>query len=166
MLHYITFANGSRPSGTRAESITPSDADHNSLRVLDALSAVLVRQHEITAVVAKHEDSDLQVFASVSLGVHANLNGSSSQICDFTTAGNPRTNGINGHVDDSLINKTRTPIIGDHEDRVPEDLIAAGEAGGGLLRVYLESIWFSELRPMFMHAVTGLKSHLKPMHGC
>jgi hypothetical protein len=45
---------------------TATSEEHEEMRVLDALAALLVRQHEITAVIAKpYDGSILQVFASV-----------------------------------------------------------------------------------------------------
>ena len=50
----------------RVEEIPKTDVERRQLRVLDALSAVAVRQHEIVAVMAKSYDGDgLQVLASV-----------------------------------------------------------------------------------------------------
>ena len=47
------------PLGTNRE-------DHRSLRILDALSTVLVRKHEVIAVMVKpYDGSDIQVLASM-----------------------------------------------------------------------------------------------------
>jgi hypothetical protein len=144
MLSYLTHSNGSRPSVTSAELISSDAGDRKALRVLDAVSAVLVRQHEVIAVVAKHasgtETSGLQVFASVSHPIRVHDANGGFSIRDFTATVNPRTTKTNGHKNDSLVNNTTLPIFGDYEDSVPVDLIAAGEQGN-LLKVYLEKHW-------------------------
>jgi hypothetical protein len=61
MLHFIQ-SHSSYYTG----AIVTATEDRNDLRVLDALSAILIRQHKIVAVVAKPYDGpNLQVIASV-----------------------------------------------------------------------------------------------------
>jgi hypothetical protein len=124
------------------------------LRVLDALSAVLIRQHEITAVVAQSTGgSNLQVLASVtcpssvdpllppSPGAEPDGQGLWDRICaNFTVAINPRESKINNNID-SLMNLTSLPVIGDHQDRVPKELVTAAQNNGPLLDVFLETCW-------------------------
>jgi hypothetical protein len=122
--------------------------DRTTLKVLDALSAILIREHEVTAVMAKPYDGfNLPIFASVvhptdkSLLQSSTKSGSQgfwSRMCDFTIYLNPLTNGNT----DSLMNKTPFPIIGDYEDNVPADLVTASLKGNeSLLDVYLAAYW-------------------------
>ena len=102
MLTYIQ----SQSSNTRLATKTPIASkvdDPKVLRVLDALSSVLIREHEITAVVAQaaqpYDGFDLQFFASVVypsnteplLQPGAEPGGQSSwdRVCNFTIAVNP-----------------------------------------------------------------------------
>jgi len=120
------------------------------LSVLDALSAVLVRDQEITAVVGRqYNGSGLEVFASVIYPSKAQplvQPGVSNQrslwesIFDFTVAINPRTDPINNRFD-SLTNKSTFPLFGDYEDIIPKDLVSAAAAKENVLGIYLESHW-------------------------
>jgi hypothetical protein len=124
--------------------------DRRELRVLDALSAVLIREHEITAAVAPphYNGSHLQVFASVvhpseSLLQHgANSDDQSlwDRFCNLTATLNPRTSKIYGNTD-SLLNNTSLPLIGDYEDKVPRNLITAAKGNVPVLDVFLQSHW-------------------------
>ena len=122
------------------------------LRVLDALSAVLVRQHEVTAVVAKpYNGFELQVFVSVvypdntepffQSGAESGGQGILSRICNFTFAINSRNSKINGRTD-SLINLTPLPLIGDHQEQAPEDLVTAAKGNAtAVLDTFLKNHW-------------------------
>jgi len=131
--------------------------DRRALRVLDALSALLVRSHEITAVVAqKYDGSHFQVLASAVLpsdgkleaeSLHQNLHQDSggqtfwSRVSNFTVSVNPRTSKINGH-EDSLINKTSLPLIEDYDISKLEDLAAAAkDENKSVLDIYLKTYW-------------------------
>jgi hypothetical protein len=148
MLSYIQTPNTrsviNTPIATRKE-------DHRNLRVLDALSAVLIREHEITAVVAKPYDGyNIQVFASVVDPVNAEplpqpdaepASGGQSlgdRLRNFIIAINPRFAPIYGH-SDSLINFTSRPTIGNHQ--VPGDLVTAAEENLPVLNIFLEKYW-------------------------
>jgi hypothetical protein len=50
---------------TTSEPPTHSKAEHDELMVLDALAALLVRQHEVAAVTSGNDGSSIQVLASV-----------------------------------------------------------------------------------------------------
>jgi hypothetical protein len=98
--------------------IGESEDDRSTLKVLDALSAVLIREHEVTAVMTKAYDA-----------------------LDFTVSINPRTDKINGNTD-SLMNTTSLPIIGDYKDNIPADLVTASSKGNVfLLDAYLAAYW-------------------------
>jgi hypothetical protein len=139
MLTYLRAANNrlaNAPIGT-------SKDDRRNLRVLDALSAVLIRENEITAVVAKRYDGlNLQVFASVIYSVNAEPLPQSGAVLEsgvwdqFIVGVNQRDDEINGHTD-SLINLTPFPIFGDHKDQVPQDLIDASS----VLDTFLQTYW-------------------------
>lgn len=123
--------------------------DRKTLRVLDALSTVLIREHEITAVVAHPYDGvKLQVFASViypsktepSLLQPAAETGGQSIWDRFTVAVNPRVTKINNN-DDSLVNSTSLPILDDHQDKVPGELVNAAKGNVSVLDIYLKTHW-------------------------
>ena len=77
-----------------------------------------MRQHEITAVVARpYDGSNLQVFASI-----AYLSNTE----------------INGHIN-HLMNQTSLPYIGDHQDKLPIELVAAPR--NKVLNIYLKNHW-------------------------
>jgi hypothetical protein len=138
MLSYIQSSNN--------ESATPgplgANEDRKELRVLDALSTLLIRQHEITAVVARPYDGfKLQVFASIAHSSNAEplLQPSglwSWAFNNYTVATNPRNSKINNH-NDSLMNQTSLPYIGDHQDKIPSDLVNADK----VLPIYLKNYW-------------------------
>ena len=98
-------------------SIWGSEDDRSTLSVLDALSAVLIREHEVTAVI-----------------IAANT-------LTYTVSINPRFTKVNGNID-SLMNKTSLPIVGDYEDKVPADLVTASlKDNESLLDAYLAAHW-------------------------
>ena len=127
--------------------------DRKILKVLDALSTLLVREHEITAVVAKSFDGlNIPIIATVvdptdetSPQSDANSN-IWSWFRDFTVSINPRVSKVNNNID-SLMNNTSLPIIGDYEDKVPDDLRKAAGVSGrsganvALLDAYLANHW-------------------------
>jgi hypothetical protein len=137
--------------------IGTTNEDRRALRLLDALSTVLIRRFEITAVVARPYDEstgNLQVFASVVLPSETEpllqpSKGSNDQdfwsrVRNFAVATNPRNTKINGNID-SLMNSTSLPIIGDRQEKVPEELVNAakleGEGNTPLLNTFLETNW-------------------------
>jgi len=146
MLKFIQSPKGGQEELN--EIIGKSEDDLATLKILDALSAVLIREHEITAVMAKAYDGEIPIFASVvdqtakpSLQSDANSDGFWSRMRDFTVSMNPRTTQVNNNTD-SLMNATPLPIIGDYEDSVPTDLVQASSQGNvSLLGVYLKSHW-------------------------
>ena len=128
------------------EPISIGKMDRRELRVLDALSTVLIRQHEITAVVAgPYDGSTLQVFVSVvyaSDSQPSHQSGSSDEgqlswLKGFTFSMNPRRHKINGH-NDSLINKTGLPLVAPNQDN-PLPVVADGEES--LLNAFLVNLW-------------------------
>jgi hypothetical protein len=159
MLACIQSPKGGRPPGA-AVTVNPifgkSHEDLAALRLLDALSTVLIREHEITAVMATPYDGEnIPVLASV---VHPTVEPSQSDFSanpdvgpgfwsrmldfsHFTVSMNPRTDKINNNTD-SLMNKSPLPIIGDYEHEIPRDLVQASSEGNvSLLDVYLGSYW-------------------------
>ena len=141
MLTYFRAANNRL--ATHAPIGTSQD-DRRTLRVLDAFSAVLIREHEITAVVAKpYDGSNLQVFASVIYPGNAEPPPQSGAVPSesglwdrFIVGVNPRDNKINGCTD-SLMNLTPFPIFGDYKDQVPQKLIDASN----VLDTFLQNYW-------------------------
>jgi hypothetical protein len=113
ILHFLQSESNQYPT-------TPArftKEDRNDLRVLDALSAILIRQHEIVAVVARpYNGSNLnvQVIASVVSGYPSNTN--------------------------SLPSFRKDPWV-------PEELVTAVAAGQGnvrtvrLLEIFLKTQW-------------------------
>ena len=67
MLYFIQSTTGQLGhTATTTAPLGTNQEDHRSLRILDALSTVLVREHEVIAVVVKPCDgSDVQVLASM-----------------------------------------------------------------------------------------------------
>lgn len=126
--------------------------DRRELRVLDALSAVLTRDHEITATMAlpPYNGSNSQVFASVihpsnseSLLQHdANSDDQSlwRLFCNLTSTLNPRIFQIYSNTD-SLRNNTSLSLFGDYEDKVPTNLITAAKENVPVLEIFLQSHW-------------------------
>jgi hypothetical protein len=125
--------------------IGESKDDRSTLTVLDALSAVLIREHEDTAVMAKPYDGfNLPIFACVvhptdipllQSNTNSNSQGFWSRMRDFTISINPLTRMINGNTE----NTTWLPIIG---DKVPADLVTASSKGNvSLLDIYLAAYW-------------------------
>jgi hypothetical protein len=141
----ITMLSTLQRSAFTTGPIATIKEDRNELKVLDALSAILVRGNEIAAVVASKD----QVIASV---VHASntdfllqpdaaCNSASGQGFwrRFSVAPNPRTQKIHGHFD-SLINHTSFPLIRD--DEIPVELTVAHASGKKrLLEVFLKTQW-------------------------
>lgn len=119
--------------------------DGSMLRLLDALSSILVRTHEIAAAVAKpFSGYTFEIFASVS-----DVDENSEGICDFTVTMNPRETEINNNRD-SLMNFTSLPIIGKYENEVAAELLAAANDLEGnndleghvpVLKAYLANLW-------------------------
>jgi hypothetical protein len=145
--------------------------ERKELKVLDALSAVLIREHEITAVMAKpYDGANLQVIGSVvhpsdaepslqpaSSNVEPSLQPASNSETQgfwrrirsnfkFAVTVNPRSSPINGHTD-SLRNKDILPSLIACKDSVtvPPQLIATakheGNASMPLLDLYLKDFW-------------------------
>ena len=133
------------------------------LRILDALSTVLVREHKVIAVVVKpYDGSDIQVLASMVQPSNEPLlqpsnesllqSGANSDsqsflrwmLSNFTFAMNTCHDPIYKN-NDSLLNSSPLPRIGDYEDKVPEDLTAAVKSGvkvsDSVLRAYLDAYW-------------------------
>jgi len=149
MLSHIQSPNN---ESTNTGPIATVEEDRDELRVLDALSAMLSRQHEITAVLAKsYNISNLQVFASTTYpsnsepllqpGAEPSTQSFWSRIWNFTAVTNPRDTQVNGHTD-SLMNQTPLPYIGDHQDKVPGELVtAAATENSPLLNIFLENYW-------------------------
>lgn len=148
MLSHIQSPNIQSSTNT---PIGTSGDDRRELRVLDALSTVLIRQHEIIAVVARpYDGSSLQVFASVvhpsnaeplsQPGVDPGDQSFWDRVCNFTAAMNPRISKINNH-SDSLINTTSLPIIENHENRVPGELVNAAKENVSVLEIFLQTHW-------------------------
>lgn len=143
----LTYFQANNRLATNAP-IGTSDEDRRILKVLDAVSAVLIREHEVTAVVAKpYDGSDFQVFAIVTYPGNAEpllQSSAESSFWDrFIVGVNPRDNTINRHTD-SLMNSTLLPILGDHKDQVPQNLIDAAQEKLDALRVlntFLETCW-------------------------
>ena len=67
MLSFIQSTTGQlRCTATMTAPLGTNWEDHRSLRILDALSTVLVREHEVIAVMVKpYDGSDVQVLASM-----------------------------------------------------------------------------------------------------
>lgn len=142
-----------RLAAKTAIGTTMDKNSRNALRVLDALSAVLIREHEITAVVAQPFNGlNLQVFASVVYPSNAGplfQPGSDGAEPDsqsfwgrvFTVAINPRNPGPKALKDNSLINVTSLPIIGDHLDNVPVELVNAAKVNASVLDMFLKTHW-------------------------
>lgn len=153
MLACIQSTKGGRPPVTVNPILGKSREDLAALRILDALSTVLIREHEITAVMATPYDGEnMPVFASVmhptvepsqsDLSANPDVDtGFWSRMLNFTVSMNPRTSKINSNTD-SLMNKSPLPIIGDYEHEIPRDLVQASHEGNvSLLDVYLTSHW-------------------------
>ena len=95
----------------------------------DALSAVLIREHEVTAVVAHYAETEASHGQS-----HY------EQGWKYTIAINPRSSKINGHTD-SLMNSTPLPIFGDHQNEVPGELVNVAKEDGSVLDIFLKTHW-------------------------
>jgi hypothetical protein len=150
----ITMLSQLHTPKTRSATNTPmaTTKEHRrDLRVLDALSVVLIREHEITAVMAKPYDGcNIQVFASVvdsgnaepplqpDAELASGVWGVGEWFRNFTIALNPRYKPIYGH-SDSLINSTLLPTIGDHQ--VPEELVTAAKENLPVLNIFFEKYW-------------------------
>lgn len=147
MLHFI--------QSKRSPTVLPklSKENRRDLRALDALSAILIRQHEIAAVVGKpYDGSNIQVIASVVCPSNTDSllqpdalttsTSSHSFWSRFTVAPNPRKDKIHGRTD-SLINTTSLPIFRKDKDLgIPEELItAAAQKNVRLLEIFLKTQW-------------------------
>jgi len=138
-------------NSTEAGPIATGGRDCKELRVLDSLSAVLVRCDEIIAAVARpYDGSGLEVFVSVihpsiaqpllQSGVVSNPSTLWGALYNFTVAMNPRTDEVNGK-NDSLMNTGLYPLIGDYKDQIPKDLVSAAEKNESVLDIFLKSYW-------------------------
>jgi hypothetical protein len=120
------------------------------LRVLDALSAVIVREHEIVAVMAKPYDGiKIQVIASVnnsepalSITQHGQST-PSRRLLQWLTTPNPRD--LARNLKDSSDSQTRTTqntstIIVDPKMAISEELSGAKESD--LLNTFLQTQWW------------------------
>jgi len=153
----ITMLSRIQSPNSRSSETAPIGVerqDRRALRVLDALSALLVRSYEITAVVAqKYDGSHFQVLASAVLpsdgkaesllqpGADSGGQTFWSRVSNFTVSINPRITKINGH-EDSLINKTSLPLIEDYDISKLEDLAAAAkDENKSVLDIYLKTYW-------------------------
>ena len=129
--------------------------DHRLLRILDALSTVLIREHKVIAVMVKpYDGSNIQVLASIVKPSNESLlqSGANSDsqsfmswmLSNFTIAMNTHYTPLYNNKD-SLMNPSTLPCIGDYEDKVPEDLTAAVKLGVkvsySVLRAYLDAYW-------------------------
>lgn len=148
MLSYLQSHNGAVTS--RSGPSATNKTDHNTLRVLDALSTIMTRQHEVIAVLAKpYDGSTLQVFASVVYSNKAEplLQPSAepdqdlwSRVCKFVAAIDTRETKVNNQ-NDSLMNKTSVPFIGDHQDKVPQELVTRVKENAPVLDIFLQKHW-------------------------
>jgi hypothetical protein len=131
--------------------IATGERDCNELRVLDALSAVLVREHEITAVVARpYDGSTIQVFASVvhprkaefllQDGANSDERSLWDRIRNFAIAMNPRVHPINERTDSLMKGGINSPFEA-YDDKVPEDLVRAAKQNASVLDIFLKSHW-------------------------
>jgi hypothetical protein len=136
MLHYFNTPNKRlHPDwpgpGEKGPLDPKDDNEKQELRELDALSALLIRKHEITAVVA--DWTQHEVFASVIFPnncnaeplVQSKLNKSwKSKIISFTASMNPRTS-----PNDIVMNDTLQPIIVECDSKhVPSSLAVASHS--------------------------------------
>ena len=151
MLSYIQSHNGAVTRRTGPTATDEKDCNPvRVLRVLDALSTVMTRQHEIIAALAKpYNGFTIQVFASV---VYSNKaeplfqpGAESDQdlwswVCKYILVPNPRDTKVNGHID-SLMNKTLLPFIGDHQDKVPQELVTTVKENPPVLDIFLQNHW-------------------------
>jgi hypothetical protein len=137
------------------DNTTTTTDERVLLRLLDALSAVLVRRYEITAVVAHpYGGNDVQVFVSV---VHSNRTKSLLQpsqagnrcLRNHTVAINPRHTPVNSVVD-SLMNSTSLPRLTADYGIIPQDLVDAANKSEAnrdkainspVLEVFLKNHW-------------------------
>ena len=144
MLSFIQSTTGQLGcTATMTAPLGTNREDCRSLRILDALSTVLVREHEVIAVMVKPYDGpDIQVLASMVQPSNENLlqpsneyllqSGANSDsqsfmrqvLSNFTIAMNTCYDPIYKNKD-SLMNSSTLPCIGDYEDKVPENLTAA-----------------------------------------
>lgn len=138
-----------RSAATQEQSLGPkTKEDRKVLKVLDALSSILVRQHEKTALVARpYCGSQLKVFASVVDSTAACTKthlqpGVWNWVRNVTVAVNPRRQ--------EVANATSLPVIRNCQAGVPPALIAAAAAGGAsgsrapsksVLDLYLQNHW-------------------------
>ena len=156
MLSFIQSTTGQL--GHTAITMAPlgtDQEDRRSLRILDALSTVLVREHKVIAVMVKpYNRSKVQVLASIvkpsnesllQSGANSDSQSFMSQmLSNITIAMNTCYTPIYNNKD-SMMNPSTLPCIGDYEDKVPEDLTAAVKSGvkvsDSVLRAYLDAYW-------------------------
>lgn len=150
MLSFIQSDNRSA-AHTITGPIATAKENRDELKVLDALTTLLIRGDEVVAVVAKpHEGSAWinQVIASVT---HPSNTESTFQTKEdfgpfwnhFSIIPNSRKDKIHRQ-NDSLTNSTSFPLIRDHS--IPDQLITAHSGRGTpngprLLKVFLEAEW-------------------------
>lgn len=131
-----------------------SDKQRRDLRVLDALSAVIVREHEVAAVMAKRYDgASVEVFASVSNLEPAHIIPQQSQHSErsllsvlfrqFIISPNPRNPKTNRKdVEDSLTTNSSLMTIVDPRPENIEVYQPFLDSGEGLLDVFLQTQWW------------------------
>jgi hypothetical protein len=164
LLSKLDSPNGQPPDEKGA--IATEDEDLKELRVLDALSTILIRKSEVTAVVAPRFDGDqFQVFTSpiftgnakpstnqsdsntapdnYSLQSGSNTRGGVqdfiARVYNFAVAPNPRLVPVHKKID-SLMNTTPLPLIQDCVVDVDENLVTAAQSDG-LLISFLDTYW-------------------------
>lgn len=135
----------SRSATTQEQSLGPKTTENRKvLKVLDALSSVLVREHDKIALVARPCcGSPLKVFASVVDSTAACTKTRLQPdvwnwVRNITVAVNPRKQ--------DRTNTTSFPVIRDCQAKVPAALITAAAAGGSgwsrsLLDLFLRDHW-------------------------
>jgi hypothetical protein len=102
-------------------------------------------------VARPYDGSNLQVFASIAYSSNAEplpqpdaepgIQGFWNRVYNnYTVAVNPRDTRVNGHTD-SLVNRTSLPYIGDHQDKLPGELVTAAEQNAPVLDIFLKNHW-------------------------
>jgi hypothetical protein len=131
-------------ASTRSQNL--SKDDRKNLKVLDALSAVIVRQHEIVAVMAKaSKGSNIEVFASVNnLETSFNIpqhidNHSGWKPLQWLISPNPRVPKNTKVKVDSLTNRNQSMTLVDPSTSISKDLSMASR--DKLLDVFLQNEW-------------------------
>lgn len=126
-----------------------SDAERHELRVLDALSSVVVRKYEIAAVVAKRYDgANIEILASVNLEnphinpqQHQHTERSWNPLRLFMVSPNPRDPARNPKDKiDSMTTRNTLPTLVDPDIGISEALSMAQPEN--LLKTFLETQWW------------------------